>query len=206
MKNKLEKMPEINISIGFFIFIIGIVFFGDEKIFFLAAIAAFFHEFAHLLMIYICGGRASAINFSIYGAHIDLKKYPILSYQKEILIAAAGPAMSLVVAYLFSVAGTYFSYECLYIISGMSLILGLLNILPAYPLDGGRILRCSIMLINEKNAEAVTVISGGICAAITLFICSLINFKMGFQMSLTIFCSFISLSFVKHILLRKSAI
>lgn len=82
------------------------------------------HELAHLTLLILFGGRPDSLTFSFYG--LALRYSSALSGLKEFFVILAGPAVNLI----------------LYLILGddINLILFALNILPVYPLDGGRIL------------------------------------------------------------------
>lgn len=58
-----------------------------------------------------------------------------LSYGGEMLAVAAGPIVNIALAFLLAVVGKWI--ELAYIFAGAQLILGLFNLLPALPLDGG---------------------------------------------------------------------
>lgn len=83
------------------------------------------HELGHLIVLAICGGRADILTFSFYG--LALKYSSQLSRLKEFFVLLAGPLVNLI----------------LYIIirDDINLVLFAINILPIYPLDGGRMLR-----------------------------------------------------------------
>ena len=110
------------------------------------------HELAHALVARRFGVRTSAITLFLFGGVATLEREPS-SPKADALIAIAGPAMSavLAVAALAAVAvldrfgpdgrlhdalGLLGSYVLL-----ANAVLALFNVLPAYPMDGGRILR-----------------------------------------------------------------
>ena len=94
-----------------------------------AVLAAFFHELSHLGAIYLTGGQV--IGISIGGLGAKMETLP-MSRGREVLCALAGPLGSLLVAF-----GLPFFPEA----SLCATVQGIYNILPVYPLDGGRILR-----------------------------------------------------------------
>ena len=91
-----------------------------------------------------------------------------LSYGGEILAAAAGPAVNLALALLLGLGGRV--WEGLYLFSGAQLALGLFNLLPVQPLDGGRILWHLTAWITEPyTADRVSGVAGfGMAALLTL--------------------------------------
>ena len=84
------------------------------------------HEIGHLIALLIFGGRAKEINISFYG--IGLKYDYSFSFLKELVLFSAGIIVNLIL--------------CLLNINrNINLSLALINMLPLYPLDGGRILK-----------------------------------------------------------------
>ena len=95
-----------------------------------AVLAAFFHELSHLGAIYLAGEQVICISIGGLGAKMETLP---MSRGREALCALAGPVGSLLLAQGFS----FFPEMAL-----CALVQGLYNLIPVYPLDGGRILRC----------------------------------------------------------------
>ncbi len=102
------------------------------------------HELGHALVARHYGVHVSGIELSFFGGAAKMVQMP-RSANHEIAIAAAGPAVSLMLAGLglglgalapFSVPG-----KELLEIGGINLVLAAFNLIPALPMDGGRILR-----------------------------------------------------------------
>lgn len=107
-----------------------------------AVIAAIFHELCHILALFFTGTRPLGLRIGISGAEIAT---PPLSTKSELLCAAAGPLGSLMLLLLIR----YFPRIAL-----CAAVQGLFNLLPVYPLDGGRILHAaSKLLLPSKFAE-----------------------------------------------------
>lgn len=64
----------------------------------------------------------------------------LFSYGEESLVALAGPGASFLLALLAAAWGRRFGGIDAYLLTGMSLALGVFNLLPAGRLDGGRVL------------------------------------------------------------------
>ena len=96
-----------------------------------AVLAAAVHELCHYLAIAALGGQVGRIAVGSGGAAMELG---CLSPVRELLAAAAGPVGSLSLMLM----GRFFPRLAL-----CGLVQGLFNLLPIYPLDGGRILRSS---------------------------------------------------------------
>lgn len=83
------------------------------------------HELGHLTALFICGGKPSSLTLSYYG--FALRYDSVLSRAQETAVLLCGPAVNLLI-YAF-------------LRDDINLILLFINLLPIYPLDGGRILK-----------------------------------------------------------------
>jgi Zn-dependent protease/CBS domain-containing protein len=86
----------------------------------------------------------------------------------EILMAVAGPACSLALALVFGVlwlaAGGYRQeatpfHDLLVWMAWLNLVLGMFNLLPGFPMDGGRVLRATIWQITKNYRKATRIAS-----------------------------------------------
>lgn len=102
------------------------------------------HELAHSLYALRHGGKVRSITLHMIGGVAELAAPP----RSEALMALAGPTTSLVLGGLFIgisrlVAGAAMPNVsfALFYLGQLNLVLGVFNLLPAFPMDGGRILR-----------------------------------------------------------------
>jgi Zn-dependent protease len=120
-----------------------------------------FHELAHAWVARRNGIPVVSITLYIFGGIAQLGGKP-KTPGSEFRIAAVGPVSSLVLAAIFyglnqvSTDRGYFgaSSEWLFLIN---LILALFNLLPGYPLDGGRILESIVWSLTGKQETGVKV-------------------------------------------------
>ncbi|MBN1550716.1 site-2 protease family protein [bacterium] len=115
------------------------------------------HELAHSLVAKAAGLKIRGITLHIFGGIAELEgdaKTP----KEEIKIAAAGPFMSLLLSLLFLILGLLASQPELKAVYGylffINFILALFNLIPGFPLDGGRIFRGIIWLKTQNFYKA----------------------------------------------------
>ena len=146
------------------IFILAILFFitNQIKIYAMIMLFAIIHEFGHLLAGILLGMKPTKIEIKPFGVTIDfditrrdytikIKKGNLLEI-KKIFVAFAGPFTNgLIIIMLILFNKIYFDdYDKMIIIfSNMTLII--FNILPIYPLDGGRMLKSIIYIFKGKH-------------------------------------------------------
>jgi Zn-dependent protease/CBS domain-containing protein len=109
-----------------------------------------FHEFAHSLVARRYGLPITGITLFIFGGVAEMQEEP-RSAKVEFLMAIAGPISSLVLAAVFyliyrGMAGedTTAAGGVVYYLGMINLVLALFNLVPGFPLDGGRILRAAL--------------------------------------------------------------
>jgi len=98
------------------------------------------HELGHALMARRLGVGISGIELHFFGGAAQMTDQP-RSPGDEIAIAAAGPAVSFALAGLGHGLGLLTGIPLLALLGTTNLIIGAFNLLPAFPSDGGRILR-----------------------------------------------------------------
>lgn len=124
------------------------------------------HELAHALVAKRRGLDVPRITLFIFGGVSHLGRQPA-SAGEEFQIAAAGPATSLVIAALTGLAGLAFSgvneqlEATLFYLAFVNALLAVFNILPGFPLDGGRVLR-SIAWKRTGSFRRATRIAAGV--------------------------------------------
>ena len=102
-------------------------------------ISVIIHEVFHYLAVILTGGRVNIVQIGLSGAQMITNP---LSRLQEIICAAAGPLGSFLAFVGFIKVFPMTAFFCL--------IHGAYNIIPLYPLDGGRVIRALLESINYK--------------------------------------------------------
>ena len=133
--------------------------------------AALFHELCHIAAIIAVDGKVKGILVRPTGAVILIAP---MSNLKELVCAAAGPTGS----FLLLAAGRWFPE-----IAICGLVQGTFNLLPIYPLDGGRMVMCVFSAICDEMAEIIT----GYISLISAVLMAVYSLFLGFLPGLFIF-------------------
>lgn len=105
------------------------------------------HELAHSIVARRFGIPIKSITLFVFGGLAEMDSEPA-SARSEFWIALAGPAMSIGLgigfwglAQLSQILGGFGLFELLSFLALVNFVLALFNLVPAFPMDGGRILR-----------------------------------------------------------------
>jgi len=152
-------------------------------------LSVIFHEFGHALMAKKYGINTKDIILSPIGGIARLEHIPKKPMQ-ELLVAIAGPLVNLIIALLifltllaanFPLSIPLDSYpqnfqEFLRFAFWLNIILFAFNLIPAFPMDGGRILR-ALLSMKMDAVKATTLASNiGKCLAILMIGIALVKF------------------------------
>lgn len=135
-------MPQIKIGFGALAFLVLVLFCGGSPPVLLATLAALgMHEFAHIISGKLMGYRISELKLTPWGGRMQLDSGFGMEPGSEAWIAAAGPAINfLMVAGVYYLSLLNFAPPPLFIWGRLNLLIGGINLIPAFPLDGGRII------------------------------------------------------------------
>ena len=179
---------------------------GNLFFFLMSALVAAQHECAHAYAAAKLGYRLNTVVLMPFGAVLD-GDMTNASLKDEIFVACCGPLCNLITA-IFFVALWWFE-PTMYAFTDTafysSMAIALINLLPAYPLDGGRIFKCCLTwLFSKKSADFVAVERKAFktCQIVTIsfafffFICFAVQWfvRRSFNLSLFLFGLFLLLS------------
>jgi stage IV sporulation protein FB len=188
-------MGGISLSVHPLFFVFGLYYAGTGKIFvFLVyTICAVMHELGHSFVASNAGYRLNKITLMPFGAVVkgDIEG---LRLGDEIKVALAGPLLNLAVG-LFFVATWWIypeSYAFTDIVAEANFSLAMVNFLPIFPLDGGRVVSAILtQKLGEKKSSIICKILGGVFAGLllALFIVTIFN---TINLSLLFFALFVT--------------
>ena len=132
----------------------------------IGVISIILHEFTHIFVGNKLGCKIYGLELGLVGAKAKLSDIEDLIDKEKLILYLSGPIMNFILALLFYV---------LYIISGFSIFntgcevnigLFIFNLIPAYPLDGSRILEIMLSKYNSyNNSKKVTIWTSYILSA-----------------------------------------
>jgi Zn-dependent protease/CBS domain-containing protein len=137
------------------------------------------HELSHSLVAMRNRLPIHGITLFVFGGVAHLEKEPD-SPAVEFKMAIAGPLMSFALALLFLLCGSLLSFlhSPSYIISicdyllWINLAVGIFNLIPGFPLDGGRVLR-SLVWAYTKNLKRATGVASAFGKGFAFFLMAL---------------------------------
>ncbi len=137
-------MGQTRISAGACILLAAMLLLLPLKWIAAAFLAAFVHEYFHWAAIILCSRQAPSVRLFAFGARMPM---PPMHPARELLCALAGPLGGLVLllfARWLPRTAVCAAFQSIY------------NLLPIYPMDGGRAFRCALQLItDQETAEKI---------------------------------------------------
>jgi Zn-dependent protease len=193
---RLTRVFGINIDIHFTFFLLLLLFFillGPKGLVLILGVFFFvtLHELCHSLVALHFGIKVKRITLLPIGGVASMSEIPKKPYQ-ELLISLAGPLSNVLVVIIFYYPLLIFlgketlmypfmvltgqasytgSFNVLAHIYWINLILAVFNMLPAFPMDGGRVVRAILSYrMSYKEATAIAVRLGHIFALLFAYI------------------------------------
>jgi stage IV sporulation protein FB len=153
------------IDLKIFLFIALFYFTKQIETYSMIMLFAILHEFGHLLAGLLLGMKPEKMEIRPYGISISFKltpkdynkkiKYGNQLELKKIIVALAGPITNVIIMMIVLQMNTNIFSILMILYSNLLLIL--FNLLPIYPLDGGRIIKGILHIcLGKRKAEKYT--------------------------------------------------
>ena len=137
---------KIKVDLKIFLIIILYILTKNIEVFAMSFIFILLHELGHAITGITLGLKIKKININVFGLSIEFENYGKERINNKIIIDIAGPAINII---SFIVAVILKNEEIAYI----NILLAIINLLPIYPLDGGRIVKN--LLLKKYNYKQV---------------------------------------------------
>ncbi|MGN0804476.1 MAG: site-2 protease family protein [Candidatus Coproplasma sp.] len=150
----------------FFLALIFCAVFGGLPLLLICLVTALLHECGHIFCAERLGFKCEEIKIMPYGASAVCDIEGIRA-KDEIILALAGPFVNACICVVLAGLWWFFPISYAYTDTAMyaNLAMLIVNLLPAYPLDGGRVVGCVLTkFLGKRKSEIVLKISAVICA------------------------------------------
>lgn len=135
----------LKIHVTLILILIYNYFFSDVKLFIMCYMFIVMHELSHAIVALLLKVDIKEFEFTPFG--VCAKYENNISDLKELIISVSGPLFSIFFAYSYG--------NKIYFI--INILITIFNLLPIYPLDGGRILRVILNLIfGHKKGKIIS--------------------------------------------------
>lgn len=171
----------MTINVNLKIFLFAILFYITKQIQIYAMLMAFalIHEIGHLICGLVLGFKPKSLKIMPLGIAIEFnvlcedcnKKIKLGNNLaiKKMILALAGPITNISIVVICILLRNYIEQEVCTKIIYANILIAIFNLLPIYPLDGGRFLKSLIHIIkgNKKAIDYINYISNGCVILIT---------------------------------------
>ncbi len=188
-----RSIPKVRISIPF-VLISAVLYIGDlKKAFLPTVIAMCLHELGHIIAIKLCGGTIEKIDIKIFGAQIFVPELALMPYKSEIIIAAAGPAAGILTSVCVMSAAYVLNTQVLSYFIGINFVISAVNLIPVYPLDGGRIAFSALRIfLPIRSANITFCLVSVIASQALLALCVVLTVNNALNPTIIIFAAYVA--------------
>lgn len=174
-------MRKISINPLFVIFCVFIIFLRKYTFLLTSIIALLIHELVHIFFARIKGYRVKKFSLSPFGATLNFDKN--LKNNEEPLIALCAPIINIFVSILIVSSWWLFpsTYPYTYNFCLANLFLGIYNLLPFFPFDGGR----AILAVTKNKQKTLKIMTiAGLIVGVIFVILGIISIFFEFNIAL----------------------
>lgn len=132
------KFGKIKIHSSFLLFLLLVIAFRRINQFFLVILAVTAHEFAHAAVALTFGRKTESVLITPIGESARILGFETLSVPRKTAVLLAGPAFNIITA--LAIRFFFMGNEHVEALMRISAVIGVFNLLPVYPMDGGRLL------------------------------------------------------------------
>lgn len=176
----------IKVSKYFIPYVIFLIIIGYKGQLAYAFFIVLVHEMVHYITARYLGFSGFDIELIAVGAVLKFRDLDDATPKEDLIISLSGPVSNIVASMIFYFLYKRFPSDDLYMLFAGNLAIGLFNLIPAFPLDGGRILRdlLNFRFIYKKSNKIMMVLSITIGALLMLlyvyiFLKGSTNFNVG---------------------------
>lgn len=150
---------QIRINLQIFLFIILFLLTKQIELYALIMLFALIHELGHIFAGLLLKLKPKKLNIMPFGLAVTFESYDYrrLVETKKILIAFAGPLTNILISVIALFIHIDESLKQTIIYS--NILVAVFNLVPIYPLDGGRILKGCIKLKHKNNIIAESIVN-----------------------------------------------
>ena len=162
---------QIKIDLKIFVFMIIFFITRQIEIYGLLMLFAFLHELGHLFAGILLGFKPKSLSFNPLGLSINfwvnttdynkkILKGNLLAI-KKLVIALSGPMVNFILVIIFLILDkSFFGFRVEFLVYS-NILIGIFNLIPIYPLDGGRIIKNVLHIFYglEHTYDYINIIS-----------------------------------------------
>lgn len=146
---------QIKVNLQIFIFLIVFYLTKQLEIYSVLMLLAFFHECGHLIAGLLLKLKPKRLEINPFGLAIIFEEFGSKNNSlewKKIIIAAAGPITNLIIMLITIFGNLHIEEITKEIIVYANILIIAFNLLPIYPLDGGRIVKGVLYILRGRSA------------------------------------------------------
>ncbi len=179
-----QMVREVRIEYSFCIFAAVILLVFPLNIVLAWVLAVVVHEVSHYIALRLCGVDVTGLSIGAAGINMETSG---MSAKQEIICSLAGPFGGFCL--LFFARWLPCSAICAFAHS-------IFNLLPLYPLDGGRALRCiAVRLLGDKVGDLVCIWLRNVCIALLVVTMVALALRCNMTLPSVIFVGLLLLKF-----------